>query len=145
MCYSQKKQKEAIKEKILGQLKEEELEIISLNDQNIHWEEEGKEFFLNGEMYDVVITKTMDGKVMLYCINDKKEKSLIDNYNLNTKNNSSPDKKSKRGFGNSFNLFLNNTERASTLNVAFIVTSFHSFDSQLCDNMAERISPPPKA
>lgn len=145
MRYSQKEQKEYIKEKILGQLKEEDLEIVSPGNQNIYWEEKGKEFSLNGEMYDVVKAKTVNGKTMLYCINDKKEKALIDNYNLITKNNSSPDKKNKNGFDNSFNFFLNSIEKASALNFASAVISFHSFDSQLCDNIAEHISPPPKA
>lgn len=87
MHYSQHVQKRVIQEEIYQQLKDEELEIISLTDnkQHINWEEEGKEFLLNGEMYDVVKTKTINGKLILYCINDKKEKSLIDKYNFVTK------------------------------------------------------------
>ena len=58
------------------------MEVISLSgNKEIYWEEKGKEFMFKGEMYDVVKTKTVNGKVMLYCINDKKEKALVDNYN----------------------------------------------------------------
>ncbi len=90
-------QKEAIKEKILSQLKDEELEIISLNDNHkiIYWEEEGKEFLFKGEMYDVVKRKIINNEVVLYCIHDKKEKMLVDNYNLITEHNSSSEKKGK--------------------------------------------------
>lgn len=146
MRHFQDEQKEAIREKILAELKDEQLAVISVNNnQNIYWEEEGKEFLLNGEMYDVVKTKIVNGKAMLYCINDKKEKSLIDNYNLITKNNSSSDKKGKAAFDNSFNLFVDVKENHSGLNFALISKIFHSFDSPLSENAAEQISPPPKA
>lgn len=42
------------------------------------WEEKGKEFHLNDEMYDVVRTTTENGKTVYHCINDKKEKRLLD-------------------------------------------------------------------
>ena len=146
MRHHQYEQKEAIKEKIFRQFKEEELEIISLSDnKNIYWEEDGKEFLLNGQMFDVVRTKTVNGKQVLYCINDKKEKTLIDNYNLITKNNSSPDKKGKNAFDNSFNLFVDLNERDDDRYPGAVAIVFCSFDSRLCDNIADHISPPPKA
>ena len=146
MRHFQTEQKESVKEKIFREIKDEELEIVSVsNNQNIYWEEEGKEFLLNGQMYDVVKVRSVNGKMTLYCINDKKEKALIDNYNLVTKHNSSPDKKGKNAFDNSFNLFVDLNERDNTLYPGAVAIAFCSFDSQLCDNIAERISPPPKA
>ena len=146
MRHHQHEQKEFIKEKILRELKDEELEIITLDDpQKIYWEEDGKEFLLNGQMFDVVKARTVNGKQILYCINDKKEKALIDNYNLITKHNSSPDKKGKNSFDNSFNLFVDLNERGNTLYPGTVAIAFCCFDSQLCENTSELLSPPPKA
>ncbi len=140
-------QKEVIKEKILSQLKEEELKIISASDnhQQIYWEEEGKEFLFKGEMYDVVKTKIVNGKVMLYCINDKKERELVDNYNLITKHNSSSDKKGKNTIDNSFNLFVYQDEKTGESCVTYLPNNFSSINFNLPENLIDNISPPPKA
>ena len=147
MHHSQSVQKEVIKEKILSQLKEDELEIISVSDNHkqIYWEEEGKEFLFNGEMYDVVKRKIINGKVVLYCINDKKEKELVDNYNLITKHNSSSDKKGKNNIDNSFNLFVYHDEKNNYVYFTRGSNNFPSFDSRLPKNLMDNISPPPKA
>ena len=146
MRHQQHEQKEAIKEKIFQQLKDDELQVISPADgQNIDWEEDGKEFHLNGEMYDVVKKKVVSGKEVLYCINDKKEKTLIDQYNLITKHNSSSDKKGKNTFDNSFNLFVEEKNSNSDLNSLSPGSTFYSFDSRLLGSVADEISPPPKA
>ena len=145
MRHSQKVQKESIKEKIIAQLKEEDLEVVSFSNKNIYWEEEGKEFYLNGEMYDVVKTKTINGKLMLYCINDKKEKQLIDNYNSITKNNSSSDKKGKNIVDNSINLFVYSEEESTRESFRISLNKYSSFISPLAQNTAGKFSPPPKA
>ena len=44
----------------------------------IVWEEENKEFSIEGVLYDVARIKKSDGKTFLYCINDKQEKQLLD-------------------------------------------------------------------
>lgn len=77
--YAQHQAKEEMKEQLVKNLPDEMLEAIPLtgNTDNIKWEEEGKEFSLNGEMYDVVRTRTVKGKTVLYCMNDKKERDLL--------------------------------------------------------------------
>ena len=70
----------------------DELVKIEMNN-NIRWEEKGKEFSMNGELFDVVRTKTINGKTILYCLNDTKEQQIINEYNNQTKNNSSTGKK----------------------------------------------------
>ena len=146
MRHQQYEQKEAVKEKIFEQLKDEELQIISISDhQNIYWEEDGKEFILNGEMYDVVKRKMINGKEFLYCINDKKEKALIDNYNLVTKGNADTDKKVKNTIDNSCNLFVETENNNSDLDFAVTSKTFYSFDSRILECIATEISPPPKA
>lgn len=145
--HSQSVHKEVIKEKILSQLKDEELKIISLSDdhQQIYWEENGKEFLFKGEMYDVVKTKSVNGKVMLYCINDKKEMALVDNYNLITKHNSSSDKKGKNSFDNTFNLFVYQDENNGEYVFFNSSIGFPSGNSFLSQNLIEKTSPPPQA
>jgi hypothetical protein len=145
MRHHQHEQKEAVKEKIFRQLKDEELEVISLSDNpNIYWEEDGKEFLLNGEMYDVVKTKSVNGKEIAYCINDKKEKALIDKYNLVTEHNSSADKKGKNTFDNSLNLFVYSDE-VDAPSFSICIQTFSFFHSSLPEAMIKQASPPPKA
>lgn len=69
-----------MKRQIVANLPDSSLEIIVANQNNtFRWEEEGKEFYQNGEMYDVVRSAVKDGKTILYCINDKKEADLLSN------------------------------------------------------------------
>lgn len=55
------------------------LEKIDLekNILSIEWEEEGKEFYLEGQLYDVKKTVIENSKTILYCINDKKEEQIV--------------------------------------------------------------------
>ena len=57
-------------------LPESSLETIKDNDQ-IDWEEEGKEFYLNGNMYDVVKTKFIHGEKIFYVVNDERESEVL--------------------------------------------------------------------
>jgi len=144
--HQQQEQKEAIREKIFGQLKEDELEMIPITaDQNIYWEENGKEFLLNGHMYDVVKTKAVNGKTVFLCINDRKEKALVDNYNSITKQNSSSDKKGKSNIDNSINLFVYQDEKETANNFSAVAVNFTWFNACIVDNVMNKVSPPPKA
>ncbi len=61
-----------------------DLTVIIVNQENKHeisWLDNGKEFRYRGEMYDVVKTEEFPGCTCYHCINDRKEKELIDNYN----------------------------------------------------------------
>ena len=88
--------KSEMKEKIARYSDETDLVCISYTDHadEIVWEEEGKEFFYNKKMYDVIRTDTTDGKVFLYCINDEKEKNLISQNIETAATNNTPGKKS---------------------------------------------------
>jgi hypothetical protein len=95
-------------------------------------------------MYDVVKSKTVKGKVMLYCINDKKEKTLVDNYNIITKHNSSTDKKGKNIIDNSINFFVEVNEPSAIFNFIKSKSAFPSFISSLQSVTFQIISPPPQ-
>ncbi len=145
MQHTQYREKRKIQEKLIGELKDEELEKITLADNEgyIYWEEKGKEFLYNGKMYDVVKTKTINGKIILYCLDDKKEKSLIDNYNLVTKHNSS-NKKSKSNIDNSINLFLSPDENNVDKHFDLAANKYSPYVSHLTKKISDNSSPPPK-
>ena len=71
--------KESIKEKLLATIPEASLDIIDagINKNDIEWEEEGKEFYLHGLLYDVAAIKIINGRTLIYCLNDKKEEQLL--------------------------------------------------------------------
>ena len=73
--------KEEVERELLKHIPDASLELIIAEDfgNKIEWEEKGKEFSLNDELYDVARIEIKDGKTHLYCINDKKEKELLDN------------------------------------------------------------------
>ena len=73
--------KEEIERELLAHVPDSSLELVIEEDHSdkLEWEEKGKEFSLNGDMYDVARIEIKDGKTYLYCINDKKEKEILDN------------------------------------------------------------------
>ena len=127
-------------------MKEEDLIIISLTDNahQIFWEEEGREFHYKGEMYDVIKSKTVGGKVLLYCINDKIEKILIDKYNLIANHNSSSDKKGKFSLDNTITLFVY-AEETGNLFISSVKKQYSFFIEDSNTGLKQILSPPPKA
>jgi hypothetical protein len=87
--------REEVKEQILAGLPEHYLQAIEQT-AGIHWEEEGKELYFNGDLYDVVKTKKENGKTILYCFNDKKEGQLLKEIEQQFKEGSASGKPGKR-------------------------------------------------
>lgn len=54
--------------------------IVAEQNNSFRWEESGKEFSQDGQLYDVVKSVIKNGKTILYCINDVKEKELLHNF-----------------------------------------------------------------
>jgi archaellum component FlaF (FlaF/FlaG flagellin family) len=86
--------KEEAEEKLITLISDDQFEQINFEDnrKNINWEEEGKEFTLNGQMYDVAKTKIVEGKTILFCLNDEKEEQLVEDMlkKIQSNNDSSP-------------------------------------------------------
>ena len=111
------------------------------------WEEENKEFSIDGVMYDVASIKKTDGKTYLYCINDKKEKELLDN--LVKAIRSANDSNNNRQSGNSIkiqfpDLIADKNETEPSVLVS-INPQYISFNVDLVTSVKEVSSPPPKA
>lgn len=99
--YQQYRIRRDIRHALVTNLPESELEIIIAEEwpRQIHWEEEGEEFQLNGEMYDVARIELKDGKHILHCINDKKEKKLLDHFIRTIRDNHDDARKQGRSSG----------------------------------------------
>ncbi len=79
----QQRTRSEIKQQIRNNIKTSELTLIRvpLSDlSSLHWVKENKEFRKEGELYDVVRTEVNEKFITYYCINDKKEESLIAGY-----------------------------------------------------------------
>lgn len=77
--YKQHQAKESAKQKLLASIPENLLDVIDAdrNKAAIEWEEEGHEFYLHGQLYDVAYTKNVNGKMFIYCLNDTREEGLL--------------------------------------------------------------------
>ncbi len=85
------------KEKLEASIAEFDLDIFEWNaiKESVSWEEEGKEFWLKGQLYDVVTQKTVNGKKYIYCLNDTKEEQIVEQQLKLTSNSNSSDKNHK--------------------------------------------------
>lgn len=132
-----------IKQEIKQCLKDDELTviIISLNDESkLYWVKPDKEMIYKGKMYDVVRTKIHNEKKYYYCINDEKEKQLIDNYNKTHNSQKELEKRIKKV--EKINLYCQKTQFINYQNnyeIIFLNKSFY-----LVTNYLEPQSPPPK-
>lgn len=68
-----------IKTRIKNSVPFHELHTInaSRNAEKMHWHQEGKEFQLNGKMYDIVHVETQNGETIYHCVDDVDEARLF--------------------------------------------------------------------
>jgi len=71
--------REDMETQLLASIPENNFTVFELSTINgdIRWEEQGKEFYLLGELYDIAKTKTIGKHTWLYCLSDKKEAQLL--------------------------------------------------------------------
>lgn len=93
--------REEQKHKMLSQLDDATLETIP-QQPGMHFIEGGREFYLHGELYDVVRTKTVDGKKLYLALNDEKESVLMKKLGDTGKDNSNDAKKGSLKFATIF-------------------------------------------
>lgn len=135
-----------IKRQIFAGIPETALDVIEHN-KELRWEEDGKEFHFGGEMYDIVKTKVINGKKIYYCIADKKEKKLIDNYGKSV--NSTDDRTTNKQSEHSIKLQQPDYTFEDTEGQIFgtntSLKKYFSFDDALLSSVKEIQAPPPKA
>jgi hypothetical protein len=139
----QHKIKEEIKHEIKNKLSDNELSVVIISSENkkqISWKEKDKEFSYNGEMYDIVKTKTLNNKTYYYCIKDTKEKNLIANYTRHNRRRNKTLLKLRKVLSNKYfpEKFIINTK---TNNADIYFTDYQQNYTSV---YLETLSPPPK-
>ena len=149
--FQQSQIKKEVKEHLKELLPKPALQVIIAEDftNTIKWQEEGKEFILHGELYDVAEIKIINGKTLLYCINDKKEEKVLDQFAKAIKSSSDNNGSNKTGNGSyKFQLsdyyFFNNTQKMPPVNFN-TSNKYLFFISCLTASVNEVNTPPPKA
>ena len=137
--------KEEIERELLAHIPEPSLEVIIAEQvaDKIVWEEKNKEFSLDGILYDVARIEKKEGKTFFYCINDKKEKQLLDSLVKAVNKNHD----NKQGRNNIKSLIIdllcmNIEEEPATFSCP---SAYSSFSVTLVSSFEEINSPPPKA
>ena len=134
-----------MEKEMLTRIPKSSLEVIVAEEfgDKILWQEDNKEFSIDGVLYDVARIKKSGGKTFLYCINDKQEKQLLDD--LAKAVNANHGNKQEKNTIKSLlaDLVCINDEEQSTI---FSVPSTYSlFNVTLVSSFEEINSPPPKA
>jgi len=137
--------KEEMERELLAYIPDSSLEVFVAEEfgDKIVWEEENKEFSIEGVLYDVAPIKKNDGQTFLYCINDKQEKQLLDGLTkaVNANHGNKQEKNSIKSL--LADLVCMNDEEQSTI---FSVPSTYSlFNVTLISSFEEINIPPPKA
>lgn len=140
--------REEVKEQLLARLPESYLEVImpDENPASFTWLEEGREFSLHGQLYDVAKTKTVNGKKVLYCLKDSKEQQLLEERSAtqSANNNNATDK----GSGHTIKFQLNDCiaeQVDNTLPANGAASREHIvFNAALYFSFREVTSPPPQ-
>ena len=104
-----------------------------------------REFKYNGDMYDIVEKKETDDQLIVYCINDTKEKKLEEEFEKRVRKNSSGDKNRPTINNLNFN-FISEPAQAEETNLAstFRINLF-CLDTNLYKSyLADTPSPPPR-
>jgi hypothetical protein len=103
-----------------------------------------REFKYNGEMYDIVRKEESDKQLILYCINDKKEKKLEEEFAKKVNENSKNSKQKQTSFH--LNILLSEPAQIEKINFArsrgikFNLFSSYNYNSVQLDIP----SPPPR-
>jgi hypothetical protein len=109
----------------------------------IEWEDEGSEFWFNGQLYDVVGQTTIQGKTYSYCINDLKEEEIVNAYINTIRKRSNPGQQEKSLVTIFTPIFLENEPPLVKKIGLPVQTGFHSYKESVLHRMTEIFSPPP--
>jgi hypothetical protein len=91
-------------------------EDISKGKINFTWIH-SREFKYNGDMYDIVEKKETDEQLIVYCINDTKEKKLEEEFEKRVQKNSKEDKH-RPSANNSINILISEPAKSEQINIA---------------------------
>ena len=137
--------KEEMEREMLTLIPESSLEVIVAEElgDKILWQEDNKEFSIDGVLYDVARIKKSEGKTFLYCLNDKQEKQLLDGLAkaVNANHGNKQEKNSIKSL--LADLVCMNDEEQST--IFSVPSSYSLFNVTLVSSFEEINILPPKA
>ncbi len=134
--------KRLVREELLAGIDNRFLEVIAEN-ENVIWEEEGEEFSLHGDFYDVIKIEQSGDKTLLYCVSDKNEGQLIQNYARDVKSTQSgKNSKQSSKFSISDEYLFAEIEVAPLMHIC--VPAHSNFKEYLSAGRSDIIIPPPR-
>jgi hypothetical protein len=139
--------KEEVKERVLAGVPDSYLEIIEQNN-SIQWLEKAKEFYLNGELYDVVKIKKLKNKVLLYCLNDNKEEKVLKDFEKAIKsgiNNTDNGKSNKHTIKLPIKLYTDHSIQLLSLAIHVVSQNSSSLTPAIISSFKKVTVPPPRA
>lgn len=147
--YQQYRIKENVKAQLLANIPESSLQVIEtdLNNPQISWQENEKEFSLDGELYDVVKIKKTGGKAFIYCLNDQKEKELIHGFSKAIRSQTDNNSGGKSGkYSLKFQISDFTVKQLDNIPVFNSYRKVHycSFDATVLSSSKEVNAPPPR-
>ncbi|MCX7953766.1 MAG: hypothetical protein N3A01_01090 [Bacteroidales bacterium] len=131
--------REEFEKEIIKKLKVTDLSIfiVDVNTfDKLLWIEAYKEFIYKDMMYDVIKIETKNSKKYIYCISDKKEKSLIKEFQESQKKENKIDDTKK------FHLFFQYLN--SLINIEYAFENINTFIKKLPLNFLQFPTPPPE-
>ena len=134
-----------MEKELLAHIPASSLEVIIAEQfgDRIQWEEKGKEFSLDGILYDVARIEKKEGKTFLYCINDKQEKQLLENLAkaVNANHSNKQEKNNIKSLLLDLVCFIDDQEPGFFSSPS----SYSCFNVTLVSSFKEISIPPPKA
>ena len=146
-AYEQHVIRKDVKEELLAGIPESTLEVFVAEQygNNIEWEEKGKEFYLEGNLYDVAKIKEKNGKTFIYCLNDKKEKELLKDLAKTVHDNHGNGKSEKQTIKNQLSVYVLYKVEYEPSPISFSTSQYHSYNTVFTSFRKEIAAPPPKA
>ncbi len=125
--------KENIIENVLTKLPLNYLTKVDALANNFTWIESGKEFVLNGNMYDIVKSEKINNHTIYYCFSDKDEDVLLKKYDeLNNEGKPVSSSSPKQGYHfTTIDLVYTAFPSFENLHLNFISNKFIHFDKNL--------------
>lgn len=140
-----------IKSEIKQQLSRSDLTTIAIKKAKknaILWEEENKEFYYGGALYDIVKSCETNDSIFYYCINDKQEEILFDNLEEHidryvTTDEFSKNLAAKKLISPNIKLYFNNSVSLAC-DYCYLETIFFTKQTTYTSAVIEINSPPPE-
>jgi hypothetical protein len=135
---------------LISKLPNSALTVFSMqeNAAAIHWEEKDKEFYLHGELYDVVRITGTGNDQQIFCINDKEEENIAAKFSKaagSVNENSNNNKDVKHGIKFQLTDFLITSAEKNNHSIAGAAERNSTLNVRISSAIKKVIAPPPRA